>query len=106
MAKSNQSPASVTRPTATTTTTAPKKQSGSGLFGHKNEELVFGKVNFRLMIIGAVVVALGLICMGGGAMPNPDVWEADRIYSPLRITVAPILILIGLVIEIYAIFKK
>ncbi|MEL6123892.1 MAG: DUF3098 domain-containing protein [Bacteroidota bacterium] len=38
-------------------------------------------------------------------MPSPDVWEDDRIYSFRRITLAPIVILTGLAIEVYAIFK-
>jgi hypothetical protein len=44
--------------------------------------------------------------MSGGAMPSPDVWDESIIYSPMRIVVAPILILIGLGVEVYAIFVK
>ncbi len=68
-------------------------------------ELIFGKQNYIWMAIGAGLVALGLIMMLGGSMPSPDVWDPDIIYS-FRITViAPILILAGLIVEIYAIFK-
>jgi len=38
-------------------------------------------------------------------MPDPDTWDEDRIYSFRRITLAPLVIVIGLVVEVYAIFK-
>ncbi len=44
--------------------------------------------------------------MRGGAMPDENTWDASRIYSFTRITLAPILILAGLGVEIYAIFKS
>ncbi|MFN7116440.1 MAG: DUF3098 domain-containing protein [Saprospiraceae bacterium] len=69
-------------------------------------ELLFGKQNFIWMAIGVGLIALGLMLMAGGHMPSPDVWEPNRIYSFTRITLAPILILAGLAVEIYAIFKK
>ena len=68
-------------------------------------ELVFGKENFKWMFIGLAFIALGMVLMAGGAMPSPDVWDDSLIYSPRRITLAPIIILIGLGIEVYAIFK-
>ena len=67
--------------------------------------LIYNKENFKWMFIGLAFIALGMILMSGGAMPSPDVWNEDLIYSPRRITIAPIIILIGLGIEIYAIFK-
>lgn len=70
------------------------------------EELIFDNSNYMWMGIGAAVVLLGMLLMIGGGMPSPDVWDEDIIYS-FRITVlAPVIILIGLGIEIYAIFKK
>jgi len=70
------------------------------------DELLFGKQNYIWMGIGLGLIFIGLALMAGGRMPNPDVWEADRIYSFRRITLAPIVILAGLIVEIYAIFKK
>ncbi len=72
----------------------------------KNDTLVFGRANYIWMLIGLGVIAVGYLCMAGGAMPSPDVWDESIIYSPMRIVVAPFLILLGLGIEIYAIFKK
>jgi hypothetical protein len=72
---------------------------------HQNTPL-FGKENYRWMAIGLVAVALGLILMGGGKSKDPNVFNPKEIYSFTRITLAPILILGGFVIEIFAIFKK
>ena len=67
---------------------------------------LFGRENYRWMIIGIAVVALGFILMAGGKSDDPNVFKKEEIYSTMRITVAPILILIGLGIEIFAIFRK
>ena len=68
--------------------------------------LLFNKGNYMWMGIGAVVLAFGLLLMAGGGMEDPNVWDESVIYSFRRITLAPIVMLTGLVIEIYAIFKK
>ena len=72
---------------------------------NKNNTL-FGKENLRWMIIGAVVIILGLFLMAGGKSEDPNVFSDNEVYSTMRITVAPILIMIGLIIEIFAIMKK
>ena len=59
------------------------------------------------MIIGLVVLAIGMFLLSGGISNNdPKVFDKDAVYSTTRITVAPLLILAGLVIEIFAIFRK
>ncbi|TVQ49932.1 MAG: DUF3098 domain-containing protein [Saprospirales bacterium] len=72
----------------------------------KKLPMLFGRENFKWMLIGLAFIFLGLILMMGGAMPSPDVWDESLIYSHRRITLAPFLILVGLCIQIYAIFKK
>jgi hypothetical protein len=67
---------------------------------------LFGKENYRWMLIGIVLIALGLFLMGGGKSNDPNVFDPKQVYSFTRITVAPILILGGFVIEIFAIFRK
>ncbi len=67
---------------------------------------IFDKTNYLLMIAGAVVIALGMILMAGGKSADPNVFDPKEVYSTTRITIAPVLIVLGLVIEIYAIFKK
>jgi hypothetical protein len=67
---------------------------------------LFGKENYRWMLVGIALVALGLILMAGGKSPDPNVFNKDEVYSVRRITIAPILILAGFVVEIFAIFRK
>jgi hypothetical protein len=67
---------------------------------------LFNKSNYLLMLVGVVVIALGMILMAGGKSADPNVFDPKQVYSTTRITVAPLLIVLGLVIEIYAIFKK
>ena len=71
-----------------------------------NNTSLFDKQNLWLMLIGVGVIALGMLLMVGGRSKDPAVFNYDEVYSTVRVTVAPILIIIGLVIEIYAIFKK
>ena len=58
------------------------------------------------MLLGVAVIAIGMLLMVGGKSKDPNVFNYDDVYSTLRISVAPVLIIIGLGIEIYAIFKK
>jgi hypothetical protein len=67
---------------------------------------LFGRENYKWMIIGIVIVGLGLILMGGGKSKDPNVFNKDEVYSFTRITIAPILIIAGLGVEIFALFKK
>lgn len=70
-----------------------------------NSEFLFGKKNYKLMLIGLVVLALGFILMAGGGSDNPEVFN-PAMYNFRRIRLAPTLILIGFAIEIYAILKN
>ena len=67
---------------------------------------LFDKQNMWLMLLGVVVIAIGMLLMVGGRSKDPNTFNYDEVYSTLRISVAPVLIIIGLGIEIYAIFKK
>ena len=55
---------------------------------------------------GVLLMALGFVAMSGGGMDDPNVWDESVIYGFRRITLAPILIIGGLVLEIFAIFSK
>ena len=77
-----------------------------GTAAPKSKELVFKKENYIWMAVGAGLVVLGMLLMMGGSMPSPDVWDDSIIYSFRRTTLAPFVIVAGLVVEIYAIFKK
>lgn len=67
---------------------------------------LFEKDNYMWMGIGAVVIAIGMFLMAGGKNENPNQFDYKLVYSATRITIAPILILAGFMVEIYAIFKR
>ncbi len=69
-------------------------------------EMLFRKQNFYFVFAGLILIALGFLMMSGGHMPSPDVWDDSLIYSPVRVFWAPLVILIGLGLNIYAIFKR
>ncbi len=71
-----------------------------------NKNTLFGKQNLLWMLIGAIVIVLGFFLMAGGKSSDPNVFNENEVYSTTRITIAPILIIAGLIIEIYAIMKK
>lgn len=73
---------------------------------NKQDEFAFGKKNYQLLIAAAAIIILGYFLMSGGGSENPNEFHYDEIFSPVRITVAPILVLGGFVLGIFAIMKK
>ena len=67
---------------------------------------IFGRINFMLMIGGFLVMVIGMVLMTGGAPKDPSIFNAAEKYSFVRISLAPIVILTGLGIEIAAILIK
>lgn len=67
---------------------------------------LFNKQNYTWMAIGGAVMVVALLLMAGGKSDDPNVFNYDQVYSKTRITVAPILLLLGLMIEVYAIMRK
>lgn len=66
----------------------------------------FDPENYRLMFIGLAINVLGYILMIGGGADDPSQFDGDALFSHVRITLAPMLIVIGYGIMIYAIMKK
>ena len=63
---------------------------------------VFGKINYIIMLVGIVLLALGYIFLSGGGSDDPNVFNPDM-FNGQRLYLAPILIVLGLVAEIVAI---
>ncbi|MCS7036747.1 MAG: DUF3098 domain-containing protein [Saprospiraceae bacterium] len=72
----------------------------------KDEPFLFGRRNFIVMGAGLLLVVLGLIAMSGGHMPDPNTWDTNLIYSPRRITLAPMLMVAGFIVVAIGIFLK
>ncbi|MCX8523716.1 DUF3098 domain-containing protein [Chryseobacterium formosus] len=71
----------------------------------------FGKENFKWMLIGLACIIVGFLLMMGpdantvDGKLDPNVWN-DDIFSIRRIRIAPLLVVMGFVIEVYAILKR
>ena len=72
---------------------------------NKKNKLLFGKRNYKFMIIGLFFIAIGFILMSGGGSDDPNIFN-EEIYSFRRIRLAPILVITGFIIEVYAILTK
>lgn len=89
---------------ATAQGSAVKKETAT--ITKKSQLPLFERENYMWMIIGAVVIAIGFFLMAGGKNTDANTFDYKVVYSATRITVAPILILLGLALEIFAIFKR
>ena len=69
------------------------------------KKLLFGKRNYKFMLIGILFIAIGFILMSGGGSDDPNIFN-EEIYSFRRIRLAPILVIIGFIIQVYAILTK
>lgn len=67
-------------------------------------EFLFDKVNYKILLIGLAVIAVGFVLMSGGGSDDPTVFNED-IFNFRRIRLAPTTVLIGFGITIYSILK-
>ncbi|MEG1556333.1 MAG: DUF3098 domain-containing protein [Bacteroidales bacterium] len=67
-----------------------------------NKPPLFRKFNYILMGIGVILIIIGYLCLVGGGSKDPAQFNAE-IFNTRRLVVSPILILLGLVTEIFAI---
>ena len=72
----------------------------------EKQEFLFGKVNYKFLLIGIAVIALGFLLMLGGGSDDTSVFNEGELFSFTRIRIAPTTVLIGFGITIYSIFKK
>ncbi|PTN10476.1 Protein of unknown function (DUF3098) [Mangrovibacterium marinum] len=68
-------------------------------------QFALGKENYRLLLIGFVIIVIGFILMVGGKSEDPSIFNPE-VFSFRRITLAPVVVLFGFLFEIYAIMKK
>ncbi len=69
---------------------------------NKQESYALPKDNLILMAVGFVIIVLGFVCMIGGGSSDGVSFNPE-IFSPMRITVAPIIVMIGFAFEVVAI---
>jgi hypothetical protein len=68
-------------------------------------QFAFGRINYILMIAGLIVLVLGYILLSGGGSDDPNTFN-PAMFDSRRLVVAPILIVVGFVVEILAIMFK
>jgi hypothetical protein len=66
----------------------------------------FQKENYKILLVGLAINIVGFILMIGGATEDPTVFNEEELFSSTRITISPILILLGYIVILYAIMKK
>ena len=64
------------------------------------------KENYTYLLVGFVVIIIGFALMIGGKSTDPNVFNGEEIFSFRRITLAPIVVLIGFIFEMWAIMRK
>lgn len=72
----------------------------------KRSLFAFHKENYKFLYIGLAINILGFILMIGGGSDDPSKFNEEELFSPIRLTVAPILIVLGYIILIYSIMRK
>ncbi|AWG21126.1 hypothetical protein FFWV33_06040 [Flavobacterium faecale] len=68
------------------------------------QEFLFESINYKILLIGLAVIAVGFILMSGGGSDDPTVFN-EEIFNFRRIRLAPTTVLIGFGITIYSILK-
>jgi len=71
-----------------------------------NNDMPFTATNYKLLLVGLGILVLGYILMSGGGNGDPNAFDAAELFSTRRITLAPIVVLVGYAFVAYAILKK
>ncbi len=69
------------------------------------QQFALGRKNYKLLLIGFVIIVIGFMLMVGGKSEDPAVFNPEIFYFR-RITLAPVVVLFVFLFEIYAIMKK
>lgn len=73
---------------------------------HNLGSFTFSKQNYTLLFIGLAINIIGFILMIGGGSDDHNIFKETELFSARRITIAPILVVIGYIVIGYAIMKK
>ncbi len=71
-----------------------------------NGDFALTKENYKIIIVGLVLILVGFILMSGGASKDPSTFVYEEVFSTTRITIAPITCLIGYILIMVGIIKK
>lgn len=79
-----------------------KKDTSAPTNNQGKKAPLFRKMNYILMGIGLLLLVIGYCLFRGGAVDDPNTFNPE-LFNTRRMVVAPILMLLGLVTEIFAI---
>ena len=71
----------------------------------EGKQFAFHRQNYILLIAGLVILGIGFLLMIGGGSDNPNVFN-ESLFDFQRLTLAPVLLLIGYIVEIFAIMYR
>ena len=71
----------------------------------ESEEFAFSKKNYIFMGLGGLLIIFGLILLSGGGSEDPAVFS-EEIFNFQRMNIAPVVMLAGFILEIYAIMYR
>ncbi len=70
-----------------------------------SKNFAFGKRNYIIMTIGLIILATGYILLSGGGSKDPNYFN-EALFNARRLVVAPLLIITGLIVEVFAIMTR
>lgn len=73
---------------------------------NKKSHFGFQPENYRILLVGLLINVIGFLLMIGGSSDDPSKFDGNELFSARRITIAPILIVAGYVVILYAIMRK
>jgi len=94
------------KPTKSKIVTNTKSAEQAILKFTESSNFLFNKTTYMYILGGIGLMIIGFFLMSGGHNEDPNVFDEDVIYSTRRTLIAPIFILAGLAVQIFAIFKK
>lgn len=68
--------------------------------------MILNKENYKIIILGCIVVVVGFLLMAGGGSDNPNEFNEEALFSFRRITLAPFLIIAGYMVVLYGVLKR
>ena len=71
----------------------------------REARMPLGRRNYVWMLVGLGLIIVGFMLMAGGGSDDPEVFN-EKMFSFRRITLAPIVVMAGFALEVYAIMWK
>lgn len=75
---------------------ASSKKNDKGQVQAEPASFAFGRENYIIMSVGIVIIAVGFYLMSG----------TDEIFNSTKLTVAPLVVVLGFIIEAFAVMYK